>query len=173
MSGNPMREIRLEKVTINIGAGESGPQLEKSRTILETITGKSVVTTRTEKRTTFGMTKKRPIGVKITLRGQEALEMVKRLLQGVDNRLHPRQFDRQGNFSFGVAEYINIPGVKYDPDVGIIGMDVCVTLGRPGFRIKSRMVKQKKVGKKHRITPQEAIEFAQKVLGAKVTEGEE
>ena len=170
---NVMRGIRLEKVTVNLGAGESGPQLEKSKAILEKITGKKVVITRTRKRTTFGMPKKRPIGVKVTVRGAEALELVRKLLQAVDNRLHPNQFDRQGNFSFGVAEYINIPGVKYDPDVGITGMDVCVTLERPGFRIKKRMVRPKKVGKKHRITPQDAMEFAQKVLGANVTESEE
>ncbi|MFQ5647742.1 MAG: 50S ribosomal protein L5 [Candidatus Aenigmatarchaeota archaeon] len=173
MSGNPMREVRLGKVTINIGAGESGPQLEKSKAILEKITGKTVVTTRTRKRTTFGMAKKRPIGVRVTLRGPEAIDIVKKLLQAVDNRLRPGQFDRQGSFSFGVAEYINIPGVKYDPDVGILGMDVCVTLERPGYRIKRRMVRPKKVGKRHRVTPEEAMEFARKVLGAAVTEAEE
>jgi len=170
---NPMREVRLEKVTINLGAGESGPKLEKAKTILEKITGRKVVITRTRKRTTFGMPKKRPIGVKVTIRGQEALQIVKKLLQAVDNKLRPAQFDRQGNFSFGIAEYINIPGIKYDPDVGILGMDVCVTLERPGFRIKRRAIRKKKIGKKHRITPKEAMEFARQALGAIITEGEE
>ena len=128
-----MKEIRIEKITLNIGAGEAGPKLDKSKTILEKISGENVVITVTKKRTTFGGAKKKPIGAKVTIRGEKARELLKRLLQAVENRLKPSQFDSSGNFSFGIHEYIHIPGVKYDPDVGIVGMDVCVSLGRPGF----------------------------------------
>ena len=170
---NPMRKIMVEKVTLNMGAGEAGPKLDSSKKILETITGRKVVITKTHKRTTFGGPPKKPIGVKVTLRGKGAIELLKNMLQAVDNRLKPSQFDTNGNFSFGVAEYINIPGVKYDPDVGILGMDVAVTLERPGFRVKKRRTRPAKVGKVHIITKDEAIKFAEKELGVKVTEGEE
>ncbi len=164
---NPMREVRLEKVTINMGAGEAGPKLEKCKSLLESILGKKVVITRTHKRTTFGMAKNRPIGVKVTLRGDEAFEWLKKFLQAVENRLKESQFS-DGNFSFGVKEYIHIPGVKYNPEIGILGMDVCVTLERPGFRIKRRKIRRKKIGKKHRISKEETIKWAKEKLGVEI-----
>jgi len=66
---NPMKEVRLEKVTVNMGAGDSGPKLEKSKKIMEAIVRKKVVITSTKKRSTFGVAKGRQIGVKVTLRG--------------------------------------------------------------------------------------------------------
>jgi len=161
---NPMKEIRLEKVTLNMGVGEPGPGLEKAKTMLEKISEGKAVVTRTHKRTTFGGAKKRPIGVKVTLRGKRAVELVERLLQAVENRLKTTSFDTQGNFSFGIDEYINIPGIKYDPEIGMLGMDVCVTLARPGYRIKERKLRPKKIGRSHRITPEEAREWAQKTF---------
>jgi large subunit ribosomal protein L5 len=170
--GHIMRGIVLEKVTINIGAGESGPQLEKSKKILEVITGKKVMITRTKKRTTFGAVKKKPIGAKVTIRGAEAKEILKKMLQALDNKVSESSFDKSGNFSFGIHEYINIPGIKYEPDVGILGMDVCVTLGRPGFRVKRRRIRPQKVSK-HRISREEAMEFARKEFGVITGEEEE
>lgn len=170
---NPMRNIGVDKITLNIGAGEPGPNLERGKKILNKIAGNKVVVTKTRKRTTFGGGKGRPIGAKVTLRGRQATELLKTLLQAVDNRLRPAQFDSNGNFSFGIAEYISIPGIKYDPDIGILGMDVCVTLERPGFRVKRRRIKPRKVGKKHRIIREEAMEWSRKALGIEITEKEE
>lgn len=169
---NPMREIRLEKVTLNMGMGEAGPELEKGKKILGTITGKKVVITKARRRSTFGVPKGKNIGVKVTIRGRGALEFLKNAFKALDDRIKPSNFDNSGNFSFGIHEYINIPGVKYDPEVGIIGMDVAVTLERPGFRIKKRMLRPKKVGKKHRISREEAMAWASR-LGVEVKEGEE
>lgn len=170
---NPMREIRIEKITLNMGAGEPGPRLDKSKIILEKIAEGKVVITKTSKRTTFGMAKKKSIGVKVTLRGEKTKDLLKRLLQAVENRLKPSQFDSSGNFSFGIHEYIHIPGIKYDPDVGILGMDVCVTLERPGFRVKRKRIKPGSVGKAHRITPAEAMDWIKKEFGIEVKEEEE
>ena len=153
---NPMREIRLEKVTINIGAGEAGPKLETAKKLLEKLSGSKVVITKTHKRSTFGVAKKRPIGVKITMRGEKAKSFLTNVLKARENKLNPDCFDDNGNFSLGIKEYIDLPGIKYDPEIGIIGMDVCVTLERPGFRIKKRGMKRKKVGMKHRINKEEA-----------------
>ncbi|MEM7816114.1 MAG: 50S ribosomal protein L5 [Candidatus Aenigmatarchaeota archaeon] len=165
-----MREIRLAKVTINMGAGESGPKLEKCRKIIEIVTGKKSVTTITKKRSTFGVAKHRPIGVKVTVRGEEAKSLLKKLLHAVDNKLKESCFDENGNFSFGIQEYIHIPGVRYDPDVGILGMDVAVTLERPGFRIKKRRIRHSVIGKSHRIKKEEAIDWARKNLNVEIVQ---
>jgi large subunit ribosomal protein L5 len=165
---NPMKQIMLEKVTVNMGAGESGPKLEKSKKIMESITKKKIVVTSTKKRSTFGVPKGKPIGVKTTMRGQEALDFLKKMLQAVDNKLKASQFDSSGNFSFGIHEYINIPGIKYDPDVGILGMDICVTLYRPGYRVRKRKLRPGKVGEAQLIKKEEAMEWARKNLGIEV-----
>ena len=170
---NKMKEIRIEKITFNVGAGEAGPKLDKSKNMLETVSGEHVVITRTHKRTTFGGAKGRPIGVKVTIRGAKAKDMLKNLLQAVENRLKPSQFDSSGNFSFGIHEYIHIPGIKYDPEIGIMGLDVSVTLERPGYRVKKRMIRSAKIGKTHAITPPEAMEWMKKEFGIEVKEGEE
>lgn len=165
-----MREIRLAKVTVNMGAGAEAAKLEKSKKIIYTLTKKKIVVTSTHKRSTFGVAKNKPIGVKTTLRGQDAIDFLKKVLQALENRLKESQFDSNGNFSFGIHEYINIPGIKYDPDVGILGMDVAVTLERPGFRVKKRRLRPGKIGKAHLIAKEEAIEWARKNLGVEVTE---
>jgi large subunit ribosomal protein L5 len=170
MSDNPMREIRLEKITLNIGAGEAGPNLDKGKILLEKISESKVVVTTTLKRTTFGGAKGRPIGAKITLRGEKAMELLGRLLQGIENTLRPSQFDKQGNVSFGIVEYIHVPGLKYDPDIGIMGFDVCVTLKRPGFRVAKKRIRPGRIGKSHRITPEEAQKWVQENFQTKITE---
>ncbi len=165
-----MKAIRLEKVTVNMGAGEAGPKLEKAQKIIQAVTGKKVVVTKTHKRSTFGVAKGRPIGCKTTLRGERAMEFLMNALEAVEKTLKKSQFDANGNFSFGVKEYIHIPGVRYDPDVGIVGMDVAVTLERPGYRIKKRRIRPSPVGRKHRIDPEEAMKWAIKELGVKIIE---
>jgi len=163
-----MRKISIEKVTLNIGAGEAGPKLDNYKKMLEKLSDSKVVITNTHKRSTFGGGKGKPIGAKTTLRGDKAKDIVKLFLQANENQLKKTQFDTNGNLSFGIAEYINIPGVKYDPDIGILGLDVCITLTRPGFRIKKKAIKPKKVGIKHKITKEEAMEFMKKEFDAKI-----
>jgi large subunit ribosomal protein L5 len=158
---NPMKNIRIEKITLNIGCGESGDKLDKAKKLLGVLTEKKIVTTTTHDRTSFGMAKDRPIGCKITLRGKDAEEFLKKALGAVDLKLSKNVFDRQGSFSFGVKEHIDIPGVRYDPEIGIFGMDVCVTLERPGFRVKRKKLSGK-IGKKHLIKPEESMEWVVK-----------
>jgi large subunit ribosomal protein L5 len=158
---NAMRNIRIEKVTINIGCGEAGDKLDKAINLLGQLTKKKIVTTKTHGRTTFGSAKGRPIGCKVTLRGKDAHEFLLKALEAAENKLSKKVFDATGNFSFGIKEHIDIPGMEYDPDIGIWGMDVCVTLERPGYRVKRRRLSNK-VGKKHRIKPEEALEWVSK-----------
>jgi large subunit ribosomal protein L5 len=163
-----MKEIRLAKVTLNMCTGAPGPDLENAAKLLEAISGKKVVKTKSKKRSTFGVPKGRDIGVMITLRGAEAKDLLARMLKASENKIKASQFDANGNFSLGIAEYINIPGVEYDPEIGIVGLDVSVTLERPGFRVSRRAYRKQKVGKPHRITPEEAIEWAKKEFGVEV-----
>ena len=164
---NPMRNIRIEKITINIGCGDAGEKLERAKSLLEKLTDKKVVITKTRNRTTFGATKGKPIGCKVTLRGKDAREFLKKAFDAVENKLSKNVFDAQGSFSFGVKEHIDIPGVRYDPEIGIFGMDVCVTLERPGFRVKRKRMKSK-IGKEHLIKPEEALEWASKSYGVEI-----
>jgi large subunit ribosomal protein L5 len=164
---NPMRNIKIEKITINIGCGEAGEKLEKAKKLLANLTNKKIVITATSRRTTFGVAKGRPIGCKVTLRGKGAQEFLKKSLDAVDNKLSKNVFDNQGNFSFGIKEHIDIPGVRYDPEIGIFGMDISVTLERPGFRIKRKRLPSK-IGKKHLIKPEESIEWVSKNYGVEI-----
>jgi large subunit ribosomal protein L5 len=163
---NPMRKIRIAKITLNIGCKQSGEVLENAKLLLERITQRKAVITSTKKRSTFGVAKGRPLGCKITLRGEYAVQMLKRLLEAVDFTIPAKAFDTQGNFSFGVREYIDIPGMKYDPAIGMYGMDVCVTLERPGYHVARKYI-PRKIGKNHRIKKEEAIAWA-KEFGIKV-----
>lgn len=157
---NVMKQIKIEKITLNIGAGKDQTKLAKGMKLLQNITGIAPVKTKTNKRIPgWGLRPGLPIGCKLTLRRQQAKDMLIRLLKAKGNELKESQFDQNGNFSFGIHEYIDIPGAKYDPEIGIAGLEVCVTLERPGFRIKRRRIMRKKLRKSHKITKQDAISF--------------
>ena len=157
---NMMKSIRVEKVTLNIGAGKDQARLEKGVALLGAITNATPIKTVTNKRIQeWGLRPGLPIGCKITLRKQKAMLLLPRLLDAIEGRLKVKQFDENGNVAFGIKEYIEIPGVKYDPKIGIMGLEVCVTLERPGFRIKKRSIMSRKVPSRHRISKKEAIDF--------------
>lgn len=160
MNMNLMRTIKVEKVTLNMGAGKEQAKLERGLALLGAITNMTPIKTVTNKRIQeWGLRPGLPIGCKITLRKQKALQLLPKLLEAVDNKLRQGQFDENGNVAFGIKEYIEIPGVKYDPKIGILGLEVCVTLERPGFRIKKRRIMARKIPARHRISRQEAIDF--------------
>lgn len=162
---NVMRKIRIEKVTLNIGV-KAHTDSERAYTLLEKITGKKpVYTYATRRARTFKVRRGLPIGAKVTLRGEEAKELLMKLIKAKGGKLSINNFDNNGNFGFGIAEYLDIPGVKYDPQLGVMGLDVFVNLERPGFRVKRRKYYKSKVGKSHRITREEAIEFVKNELG--------
>jgi len=163
---NPMQQLRIEKVTLNIGAGTDQKKLEKGMKLLKNITGISPVRTFTSKRIpSWGLRPGLPIGCKLTIRKEKAKEILVRLLKAKDNRLKPEQVDKQGNISFGIHEYIDIPGVNYDPEIGVMGLEVCVSIEKPGYRIKRRKVRRGKIRKRHAVTKQETIEFMKKEFG--------
>ncbi len=163
-----MRKIKIEKVVINIGCGGDIDKIEKAKVLLKRLTGRKPVITKSKKRSTFGIAKGKPIGVKVTLRGKEAVEFFKKALAAKDNRISSNQIDQEGNLSIGIAEYIELPGVKYMHDVGMLGFDVCATLERPGFRIKRRKIQKRKIPKSHRISKEEAMEWLKKEFGVEI-----
>ncbi len=168
---NPMKTIRIEKVTLNIGAGKDQNKLEKGRILLKHITGIEPVKTVTKKRIpTWGLRPGLAIGCKITLRKSDAKQLLVKLLEAKDKQLAESQFDNSGNISFGISEYIDIPGVKYDPKVGIIGLQVCVTLERPGFRVKKRSLGKAKIPKDHSIGKEEAMDFMKQEFAVSIGE---
>ncbi len=155
-----MRKIRIEKLTLNVGAGKDQTRLEKGIKLLKSISGFSPVKTFSKKRiAAWGIRPGLPIGCKLTLRGEKARALLKRLLQAKENTLKPEQFDANGNVAFGIHEYIDIPDAQYDPDIGIMGFEVCITLERPGYRIKRRHVAKKPIPQRHRISRDEAMAY--------------
>jgi len=168
---NKMRDIRIEKVTLNIGCGKDQSRLEKAGKLIKNITGLDGVKTFTEKRIPeWSLRPGLPIGYKITLRKKPAKELLIRLLKAKNDTLKDSYFADAGNISFGIHEYIDIPGTSYDPEIGIIGLEACITLDRPGFRIKRRKLAPKKVPKSHNINKNDAIDFMKKEFNIKVGE---
>jgi len=140
--GNRMREIKLEKVILNIGG--TGDKLEKGVILLKTLSGKKPVKVKATKRIpTWQVRPGLEVGTKITLRGEDALEMVRKLLPAVDNTLKEKQI-QDNCFSFGIPEYIEIPGVEYIREVGIMGFEVTVVFSRKGKAIEKKKVKRGK-----------------------------
>ncbi|MGC9133136.1 MAG: 50S ribosomal protein L5 [Nanopusillaceae archaeon] len=167
---NPMRRILIDKLTINIGVGKPGEPLEKAEKLLKKMfPNRKPVRTRAKKRVqAWGIRPGLEIGVKLTLRRKEAEDALKWLLKAVNNTLKESQFDEYGNFGFGIKEYVWIPGLKYDPEIGIYGMDVIVTVKRPGYRVMKRRIKGAKIPKRHRTTKEEVIEYLRNNFGVNV-----
>ncbi|MFX1392537.1 MAG: 50S ribosomal protein L5 [Promethearchaeota archaeon] len=157
---NPMKRPYLEKIVLNIGVGAGGEELERAATVLEQITGKKAVKTISKKNVKeFNLRKGRPIGTKLTIRGKEAEKLLKRLLIVNNNKILKKSFDNYGNFGFGITEHISIPGIEYDTEIGIWGLDVCGRIVRPGMRVKDRRAKKAKIPKEHYVSRLEAQEF--------------
>ena len=164
-----MKRINVHKVVINIGVGRSGEAIDKAKSALLELTNQQPAV-RGAKKTVrdFGIHKGEPIGVIVTLRRESAIEFVKRIIAAKQNVLKASSFDNYGNISLGIHEHIDIPGTKYNPDIGIFGMDVNIVLNRPGYRIARKSRRSAKIGKTHRINREEAIEFFKQEYGAKV-----
>ncbi len=171
---NKMREIGIEKVTLNIGTGEAGEKLEKAKQLLSLITGAKPVTNKSTGRIpNWSVRPGLELGVKVTLRGKKAEEVIARLLQARENTLNDKSFDNYGNFSFGLTEYIDIEGMSYQPEIGSMGLEAAVTIERKGFRIKRRKYLKKQVPHKHRITKEESMEFVKSKFNVIFEEEEE
>ena len=166
---SPMKKISLEKVVLNMGLGKSGDIIQVAKKALDHISGKkSCARDAKETQREWGVRQGEPIGVAVTVRGKDARELLKRLLESKGNQINGKSFDNFGNFSFGIKEHIDIPGVKYDPHVGILGLGISVTLTRPGYGIRKRSKHKASVGKSHTIKSQEAKDYLVKEFGVTI-----
>ncbi|MFW9809169.1 MAG: 50S ribosomal protein L5 [Candidatus Thorarchaeota archaeon] len=168
----PMREPYIAKVVIDMCTG-GGEALTRAATILEELSGQTP--TQSKARQTvrdFGIRRKEPIAVRVTLRHKKAEKFLVKALKAKENVLLIKNWDLDGNFAFGISEHIDIPDVKYDPQLGIQGMNITVCIERPGFRVKRRRRKKTKVPYRHRLTPEESMVFVKNKFGIEILEKE-
>lgn len=173
VQNNKMRQIKLEKVTINIGLGEAGERLQKAYQLMQDLTGVKPVYTKAKKSIKeFDVRKGATIGVAATLRGKKAEEFLNKVFPAVNNRIKVTSFDKYGNVAFGISEHVVIPGTHYDPDIGIFGLDVAITFTRPGYRVSKRQRKATRIPKRHRVTRDEVIDYLKQNFGITIISGE-
>ena len=166
---NIMKDIKLEKVVLNMGVGKSGDAIENAKKALDLITDKKSCNRSAKKaQRDWGVRKGEPIGAAVTVRDDDAKVLLKRLFEAKGNRMNSKSFDQMGNISFGIKEHIDIPEIKYDPKIGILGLDVNVRLTRPGYNIGIRSKHKANIGKSHKITANESKEYLTKEFGVEV-----
>jgi len=154
-----MRKLIVEKIVVNICVGETGDRLTRASKVLEQLTGQTPVFSRARYTVrSFGIRRNEKIAVHCTVRGAKAAEILDKGLKVREFELKAQNFSQTGNFGFGVQEHIDL-GIKYDPHVGIFGMDFYVVLARPGFRVARRKRAPSKVGHLQHINKDEAIKW--------------
>lgn len=166
---NPMKKIFLEKVTLNICAGNDKLAMQKAEKLLIKLTNKTPVRCTAKKRIAqWQLRPGLPIGYKVTLRGGDAKKILKWVLVSKRSKLSQKSFDSYGNFSVGFHEYLDLEGMKYDAEIGIMGFEMVVTFARKGYRILRRRVYKNKVPLRHRVTKEEVTEYLKENIGVEV-----
>lgn len=156
-SSNTMRKIFIEKIILSAGA--TGEDLNKEKKLLEILTGRKAQIIASRKRIPdFGVRPGLEVGTRVTLRGKAAIELLMRLLGAIDNKLSKKQV-AQNHVSFGIKEYIEIPGIEYQRDIGIKGFNTAIVFLRKGARIKRKKIKAGRIPKKQFISREEIIKF--------------
>jgi large subunit ribosomal protein L5 len=162
---NVMRKIKIEKVLLSSGA--TGDSLAKAKKLLEFISGSKAQVLQSRKRIPeFDVRPGLEVGTRVTLRGERALELLKKLLGAIDNEVSKKQVS-ENHFSFGLKEYIEIPGVEYQRDIGIRGFNVTVVFARAGLRVKRKKIKSGDVPKRQFVSKEEIMNYMKEVFKTK------
>ena len=132
---SPMQIPRLEKVVVNVGAGDAKDNAKAIDSIIDdltTITGqKAVPTTARKSVSNFKLRAGMHIGAKVTLRGDRMYEFVDKFFSLALPRvrdfkgINPNSFDGRGNYTCGLKEQLIFPEIEYDKVDKIRGMDIC------------------------------------------------
>jgi small subunit ribosomal protein S4e len=166
-----LRALRIIKIVVNAGVGESGEPRTKAERVLRMVTNQKPVATRSHATNRdWGIRQGQEIGAKVTLRGAAALEFLNRALDARDRQIDPDSIDRHGNISFGIADYTDFAGMKYDPAIGIHGMDICVEIGRAGWRLRERTRSSRALNRKVRVTKEDCRHYLETELRVKFLE---
>lgn len=156
---NKMADIEIEKVVLSVGA--VGEELDKAAKLLEIISGMKAIKTKSRKRIpAFNIRPGLEIGCKVTLRGESSMILLKRLLEAIGNQLKEKQIKTNG-FSFGIPEYIEIPDMEYQRDIGMLGLNITVVFTRKGKRIQIKKIKRGQIPKRQQVSKEEIVKFMQ------------
>jgi len=162
---NKMREIKLEKVVISCAA--TGTDLDKAVRLLELLSKRKPQRVASTKRIpSFGVRPGLEVGTNVTLRGSSASQLLKKLLGAINNTIRKRQVS-ENHLSFGIHEYIEIPGVEYQRDIGIRGLNVTIVFCRAGLRVKRKKIKRGKVPSKQFVSKEEIIKYMEENFSTK------
>jgi large subunit ribosomal protein L5 len=157
---NRWRQLRVVKIVVNVGVGESGDRRAKAERVLTMLTKQKPVATRSHATNRdFGIRVGQEIGAKVTLRREAATDFLRRALEARDNQIDPDSIDADGNFSFGIRDYTDFTGMKYDPAIGIFGLDVSVEMGRAGWRVRDRRTQPSALPPQIRVSLEETRKF--------------
>jgi len=163
---NIMREIEIEKVVLNCGG--VAEKLDKSAKLLNILTGRTIKQVESTKRIpTFGVRPGLKTGCMVTLRGKEKITLLKRFLGAVSNKISKKSI-KENHFSFGIKEYLEIPDMEYQRDIGLIGLDVTIVFKRKGKRVMFKKIKRGRLPKKQHVMPEEIIDYLTNKLGVTV-----
>ena len=166
---NPNRKIKLKNIVLNCGG--VAEKLERAVRLLELVSGLKAKKTLSKRRIpSFGIRPGLEIGCKVTISDKKAAELLKRLFPAVNNQINDRQVGN-GSAGFGIQEYIEIPGLQFQRNIGIMGFDVAINLARAGFSIKDKKRGRSSIPARHRISKEETIKFIEENFNVKVIRG--
>jgi len=157
--GNPMRNIKIAKLSINTCVPPKENRLDKAMKVLEQLTGQTPFTSKSRLTIRgWGIRRNEKIATSVTVMGDKAKELLENALKVKEFELPKSCFSNNGCFGFGITEHIDL-NIKYDPACGIFGLNYFVVLERPGARVSKRRRCKAKVGNKQRITAEEAQQW--------------